>query len=228
MPQKSSESLTITISNVELLPAIAGNTLFQHQDIVILSPQQFLRAHLQFTIDTKSQSITDLRLNKISQWAEPELGAWLRLSSKDRDSAAIGKACDSYWRLARMRALLWSDCKRDFEELLADSTATNTSSSARASAESDCETTFLLPHLGCQNLLFRRSKVRLAVKWQITISTDGQAQSNLSAKASFPETWRRKENREELDKIGEAFHMLVKQSGVSEAVYVTCRLLFVP
>ena len=84
----------------------------------------------------------------------------------------------------------------------------------------------LVSHLGRQELKFSRNLVVLDFVWKISINNDGEVEGNISAKASFPDTWRRTEGGAELGKIDEAFDLLVKDRGALEAIRVVCTLIF--
>lgn len=86
---------------------------------------------------------------------------------------------------------------------------------------------FLLQHLGRQSMLFTRSPVSLLVTWQILIAPQtGDVQSCVAAYAAFPHRWTQSSGGEALEKVGEAFDLLVSQRGVFESVGIICGLIF--
>ncbi|MCJ1250947.1 hypothetical protein MMC30_008176 [Trapelia coarctata] len=84
----------------------------------------------------------------------------------------------------------------------------------------------ILKHLGRQSLLFTRSGVSILISWSIDFDWTGEAESHVSATASFPQSWRNADERASLGKIGGVFDRLVRERGVFEAVKVVVVLLF--
>lgn len=84
----------------------------------------------------------------------------------------------------------------------------------------------LFEHLGRQSLLFTRSGVSLLISWSIDFDWTGEAESHVSAAASFPQCWRDADERASLRKIGDVFDRLVGERGVFEAVKGVVALLF--
>lgn len=71
-----------------------------------------------------------------------------------------------------------------------------------------------------------RGSLSLTIQWRVSISNDGNVDSDVSALAKFPDTWRWTEAGAELDKVGEAFKMLVNDRGAAQAIRVLAGLLF--
>jgi len=84
----------------------------------------------------------------------------------------------------------------------------------------------LLVHLGRQSLLLTQSGVSLLISWSISFDWTGEAESHVSATASFPQSWRDADERASLSKIEDVFDRLVGERGVFEAVRAVVALLF--
>lgn len=82
-------------------------------------------------------------------------------------------------------------------------------------------------HLGQQSILFTRAPdISLLITWRLTISQSGTVNSRLSAHAVFPEPWTRAAGGEALEKVGEAFDLLIRERGVFEAVKTIWGVIF--
>lgn len=78
------------------------------------------------TVDTNTHIITDLVIQSLSSWAEPELGSWIRDRAKGigvagKDISGICWAISRYWELCEKRARCWARCHEEFPELLGES-----------------------------------------------------------------------------------------------------------
>ena len=80
-------------------------------------------------------------------------------------------------------------------------------------------------YLGRQDVAFSRDDVMLEIAWLVSFHDDGRVESRISAKAGFPDAWRRKVGRE-LDRVSEVFGLLVQEKGAVEAASVVCGLVF--
>ena len=196
-------------SNTLLLSPTVDNDLLQRQNVNMSTPQRLLTCDLEITVNVTTQQTSHLDVQKLSSWAEPELGLWLRKSCKEMDLPALGRAFGHYWEAAKLRGECWISCKRDFQDLVANP------------PESDS------PHVyyGMQDLVLARSNVQLKVSWHISISDQGEVESHSSAYPRFPAAWQQEVNSE-LSSIGDAFKLLVEDRGVSDAIGTICKVVF--
>ena len=197
----------INILNIRLLPSTRNDVLLQRQEVVLLSSEHSLEAKLQFTMNVSDQTVVQLQLLELSPWANQELGTWLRLFPEGKDVSTIGRAFGRYSEVSRDRTQYFRDTHREFATLLpSEKTATY--------------------EPGLQTLSFTRDLVTLKITWVVSINNDGEIETQISAAAAFPDTWQRTGGGAELDKVGEAFDLLVKDRGVMEAMRVVCKLIF--
>jgi len=212
--QDSVAPFTITTTNALLLPSIADNALQERQDLTMSAPRQLLRAKLQITINIASQSIDQLRILGMSPWADGELGGWLRALPVDSNLSVIGTAFGRYYEMCRDRAQCFLEAEQELKVLLTSRRIVDGPEHLRLST-----------YLGRQDVSFARDHVGLDVTWLVSFNDDGETESRVTAKARLPDTWRRTVGAE-LDKIGDAFELLVKEKGALEAILVVCRLMF--
>lgn len=209
--QTTADLFTITTSNKLLLPSTGDENLLQRQEVTMSTAHQLLTCDLQLTTDLTTHQVSQLDVQALSSWAEPELGSWLRQSHEKRELPALGRAFGRYWELAKLRSECWISCKRDFKDLVANAPASDDP----------------LFHLGMQDLVFARRNVQLKVHWGISLSDDGEVESHGSASPRFPPAWQQEAgNSSELAKIGDAFQMLVEDRGIAKAVGIICRVVF--
>jgi len=216
-------SLTVTISESILLPSTPENDLLQSQIIVLSSSSQALLLKLHLTVNVVSQFVTQIQVIELSDWAEGELGRWLRAPSQDRSVAAIGTALGHYWKVCLQRLKCWRDAARDYGVyMIADDGAFGKIPLRPTNAD----LAYIIPRLCWQDLHIARGTLFLTIQWRVSISKEGNVDSDVSALAVFPETWRRTEDGAELDNIGQAFKMLVIDRGAAQAICVIAGLLF--
>ena len=209
MAQPGAAPFTITTSNTLLLSPTVNNNLSQRQDVTMSTPQQLLTCNLQLTANITTQKISNLGIQGLSSWAEPELGSWLQQSYQEMELAALGRAFGRYWEVARLRGKCWMSCKQDFEKLVANAPESNSP----------------LLYLGMQDIVFARSNVSLKITWRISLTDQGEVESHSSAYPRFPAAWQQEANCE-LAKIGDAFMMLVEDRGIPEAIGMICKVVF--
>lgn len=197
--------------------------MLHSQIIALSSPSKIFVLRLKVTLDIVSQAVTQLHVIELSDWAETELGGWLRGSSQDRSIAAIGTAFGHYWMVCLQRFKCWTDAVRKHSDLITDDRGFVKISSPPSNADLP----HIIPLLCWHDLNMARGTLSLTIQWRIFISSDnGTVDSDVSAQATYPETWRRTDAGAELDKMGEAFRMLVEERGVTEAIGVLADLLF--
>lgn len=206
-PLDGEAPFTIVTSKPNLLSTSPENARLHFQNVCLSIPGHFLKADLRLTVDAPTQTVTEFHLEGVSSWAEPELAQWLRTPSETRGAAVLGRAFGRYWEAARLRALCWFNCTRDFENLIAKADAPQSSILSR------------------QQIVFSHASVTLKITWRIVINDDGQVKNEASAHTVFPDVWQQGE-WSALAKIGNAFDLLVLQKGVDEAVRTVCNLMF--
>lgn len=209
MLETTAAPFTITTSDTSLLPSQVDDNILQQQDVTMSTPQQILTCDLQLSANIATQQISDLKIQALSSWAEPELGSWLRQSREKTELAALGRAFGRYWEVAKLRDKCWISCKQDFRSLVINFPESNSP----------------LFYLGMQDLVFARSNVQLKVTWRISLNDQGEVESHSSAYPRFPAAWQQEANSE-LAKIGDAFLMLVEDRGISEAIGMICKVVF--
>lgn len=205
---------TIATSDSILLPSTADDNFQYRHDLALSSPQQLLRAKLQITVNVPIQKIDQLRVLGISPWADRELGHWLRALPLDSEISVIGTAVGRYYEVCLDRAQCFLAAEQGFKDLIADASMMESPESSRLSR-----------YLGRQDISFARDQVNLDIVWLVSFDDDGEVTSLITAKSRFPGTWRRAVGAE-LDKINDAFKLLVKEKGALEAINVICKLVF--
>lgn len=213
---------TIATSDSTLLSSIDDNTLLQSQIISLSSPSEILVLRLKVTVDIVSQAVTQMHVIELSDWAETELGGWLRASLQDRSIATIGTAFGHYWTIYLQRFKCWTDAARKHAALITDDRGVGKISSPPLNAD----LAYITPQLYWQDLNMARGTLSLTIQWRVLISDNGTVNSDVSAHVKYPDTWRRTDAGAELDKMGEAFKMLVEERGITEAIGVLADLLF--
>ncbi|KAK5145259.1 hypothetical protein LTR04_001340 [Oleoguttula sp. CCFEE 6159] len=185
----------------------------QRHDIGIRSPSDLLTARIAMTIDTTTHNILDLKLQRLSSWAEDELGVWVRkriegdsLTSKDYGS--IGWAMGRYWETTRKRAECWVKCHSAFPDLLRGRNRLQSEVGKRSADDREAiagvglravqdnlsrsnshpkiRMKELRKHLGSQNLTFRSCDVVLVVSWRIGFDWTGDVESEIGVDYSVP------------------------------------------
>lgn len=217
-----SAPFTVTISDTILLAPTPDNVLLQSQIISLSSKSHALFVKLKLTIDVVSQTITQMQVVELSDWAEGELGGWLRASSQKRSIVAVGAALGHYWLTCLQRLKCWGDAVRNYGDMMAD----DRGFSRMPSRPTIADLASIIPHLCWRDLHMARGSLSLTIQWRVSISNDGNVDSDVSALAKFPDTWRWTEAGAELDKVGEAFKMLVNDRGAAQAIRVLAGLLF--
>ncbi|KAF2500461.1 hypothetical protein BU16DRAFT_523234 [Lophium mytilinum] len=101
----------ISIPNAQTDGSNASD-LYQFHSIDILEPRKLLMAKMNMTIDVSKQKLVKLSLVHLSQWAERELGTWIRRKAREKDLGAVSWALGSYWDISIRRAECWQKCQR--------------------------------------------------------------------------------------------------------------------
>ena len=213
--QSATEPFTITTSDALLLPSTEDKSPLQRQKVTLSTPHLSLTCDLQLTANTATQEISQLDVQALSSWAEPELGSWLRQPHDKMELAALGRAFGHYWEAAQRRSQYRFSCREDFKDLVADAPSESTHSPRS--------------YLGTQDLVLSRSNVQLKFHWSISIDDDGKVNDQSSVSPSFPPAWRQQQGPDDwgqLAKISDAFAMLVEDRGIAEAIGMICKIVF--
>lgn len=106
-----------------------GPTTVQSHTMTFRSPGNLLEGTIQMTYDIAIETITRIRLLKISKWADQELGSWIRRKTSDDNDgdheekdrcniSIIAWAMGRYWDLALARARCWVRCEKAQDEIV--------------------------------------------------------------------------------------------------------------
>ena len=87
------------------------------------SRQNMLKGKLRITLEKTSGTVMDLKIIELNDWADAELGAWLRmedgfLDGKSFDTDKIIWTVDQFWKLALSRARCWLLCQKVFSAII--------------------------------------------------------------------------------------------------------------
>ncbi|MCJ1405759.1 hypothetical protein MMC11_008989 [Xylographa trunciseda] len=229
----------------------------QHHDITLTSPKNLLCVELNLSINAAEESVDSLALTSVSPWARCELGGWFNNQASIGDLPIIGWACGKYWEVALLRARCWERCHQQFSALIPAALELHESLSSAgidrtdlkskiSSAEDDKDDNNhaedadnsqpssgvsdfdIRSQLGQQYMLFSASSISFLVTWRINLDWTGEAESCVSACASFPRAWQKADERASLGNIGEVFNRLLHDRGVFEAIRVIVALLYEP
>ena len=222
-PEKGGDAtFAISISDVGLLHDVSENRLRQCQIISIASPQNVCHIRIQITVDISSQIVIQVKVLDLSPWSEQEFGSWIRTNAEGGSLISIGKAIGQYWIACLKRIQCWNNIAREFSDLIL-----HQGDLGRLSLCDLGHDHAILPlYLGQQEFSLSHHNVTLHIIWRISINGDGEVSNVLSARPRFPDRWGHIEVASELDKVGAAFNLLIKQKGINEAISLISRLMF--
>jgi hypothetical protein len=195
----------------------------QKHTIDIAGPQKLLKAQVSLTIDALANETIEMQLVRISPWAERELGTFIRAKAQERDLGNASWAMDSYWEIAKKRAQHWHKCETAFAHLLVGRTAEDKENAQPAKTITRKD---LSRHLGCDTLILQDKHVVLKLNWRISFDWTGEAESNVSVEAAFPQVWSETDSSAAFKKIPQTFASLVRTKGAFQATRVMVALLF--
>ncbi|KAI4927902.1 hypothetical protein J4E85_006415 [Alternaria conjuncta] len=202
----------------------------QKHTIDIAGPQKLLTAQVSITIDALASEIIEMQLLRISTWAERELGTFMRSKAQERDLGNASWAMDSYWEIAKKRAQHWHKCETAFAHLLVGQTAEDTENAQRLQPGKPATTVTrkdLSRNLGRDTLVLQDKHVLLKLNWQISFDWTGEAESDVSVEAAFPQVWSETEHGGvAFKKIPQTFASLVRTRGAFQATKIMVALLF--
>lgn len=208
---------SIKISNVALLPKASDSDALQQQDVDFITSQHSIPLTLQLTTNITTQRFIRISAVHLPSWAVAEFGLWLQEAPDELDVEAVGTAVGRFWRLSQLRARCWHQCQIEFPDLTVNAVSPNGRSSVEPPEQE---------HLGCQFQQFSRSSVSITVHWRLSFTLEGEAESHVYAGATFPTAWKQADRSDELGKVGQAFDLLVRDRGVTDAVRMILRLIF--
>ena len=70
--------------------------------------------------------------------------------------------------------------------------------------------------------------MKLSIEWNIGINNEGEVESTVSSKCSFPDNWHHFSSQGDLSRIDELFDGLVRDKGIAEAIRIMAEILFPP
>lgn len=218
----------------------------QEHVIDITGPQKLLTAQFSVTIDALASEIVDSQVLRISPWAEPELGVFVRARAQEKDLGNASWAIDSYWDIARKRAQYWHKCETTFSHLLEGRTQKDIENAPkpRKNPTKSISRKDLNRSLGRDTLVLQDKHVLLKLNWRIGFDWTGEAESDVTVEAAFPQVckppWRcpqdtagltqptgsETDTSASLKKVPETFASLLRSKGAFEATRVMVALLF--
>ena len=229
----------------------ASRRVHQKHVIDITGPQKLLTAQLSLNLDTEATAVSDLELLRITPWAEPELGSFIRARAKEKDLSNAAWAIDSYWNIAQKRAQYWHNCETAFSHLLSDGTGNDVENRPQPPTKptKTISRKDLNRHLGRDTLVLQDKHVLLKLNWRISFDWTGEAESEVTVESAFPrvckltpsmplpekgcfaeltlETGSETDTAASLKKIPETFASLLRTKGAFEATRIMVTLLFV-
>ncbi|EOA82573.1 hypothetical protein ACJQWK_04959 [Exserohilum turcicum] len=200
----------------------------QEHVIDITGPQKLLTAQFSVTIDALASEIVDSQVLRISPWAEPELGVFVRARAQEKDLGNASWAIDSYWDIARKRAQYWHKCETTFSHLLEGRTQKDIENAPkpRKNPTKSISRKDLNRSLGRDTLVLQDKHVLLKLNWRIGFDWTGEAESDVTVEAAFPQVWSETDTSASLKKVPETFASLLRSKGAFEATRVMVALLF--
>jgi hypothetical protein len=204
----------------------ASRRVHQKHTIDITGPQKLLTAQVSITIDALANEIIEMHLLRISPWAERELGTFIRGKGQEKDLGNASWAINSYWEIAHKRAQYWHKCETAFAHLLVGRTADDTEN-AQSRPEKTITRKDLSRNLGRDTLILQDKHVLLKLNWRISFDWTGEAESDVTVEAAFPQVWSEAgDGAAAFKKIPQTFASLVRSKGAFQATSVMVALLF--
>ena len=203
-PEKSVKILDSNLQTGVTDPEV----LLQMHDVELISRGTMVEK-LQIVFDSRSLEVSELSLLGPSLLYRPVLEAWTHASAPSKRLFSIGRAINRYTYVVGCRIACWQACQERYlglVEPLRDKDAIQSQ----------------------QAITFRRKRLSLSVNWTINLKDDGNAESNLSIHTELPATWleERIASGREAEQVQEAFDLLVRERGVTEAIGAIVKLLF--
>ena len=205
---------------------------------------------LNICLSKDTESIDSLTLSSISDWADSDLGAWIRETSPTCDVSCIGWGAGRYWEVVRKRAEFWAWCRDEFADFIPEASSERDkisrnkgkqkavlpnqepgSSAQEAEAESpdppliSSELQDLIPKRSI-SLLSAQTGASLLFSWRVSLSAIGEPESRVSVRTALPRSWIKVDRKKSLGKIGELYQrLLAAEYGVRAATETVVRLV---
>jgi hypothetical protein len=218
----TSFTFSTRLSLPQTKPSRSPTRVHQNHTIDITGPQKLLTAQLSLTVDAAAHTVAAMTLLNLSPWADAELGAFMRLQARDNALSTACWAIDSFWALARKRAVYWHKCTLTFAHLLPGRTRGAVTTTPKHSlARRD-----LTRHLGRDVLVLQDAHVVLKISWRIGFDWTGEAASSVAVEHAVPRVWSEADSAGGLAKVPDVFAALLESKGAFEATRVLVALLF--
>ena len=220
--ENSKGPLTLSTFDVRILNPASGDGIAQRQSVQLSSPCGSLYTRIMITVDMNSQLIVQSQVEELSPWAEEELGSWLRAIPIGTALETFGRAFSKYWASCLDRCQCWMEIDQRFSNL-SDWKGHINDFHVPAEDESDER---LRSIFGCSTCSLVRDAVVLRLIWLISLNQDGELDRHVSVCPEFPDSWLGTAIKDELDKVGEAFTILMKEDGIVQAMSMVANLIF--
>lgn len=219
----------------------------QKHNIDIVGPQKLLMSSVEVNVDTRTYLVTKLQILRLSDWAERELGSFIRGKEEEKDLSSICWAISSYWEIAKKRAEYWYKCEKTFTQLIPGRTSDDTENIGHINGKIavNISRKDLLRHLGRDSFVLEDRHILLKITWRIAFDWTGEAESVVDIEPAFPKVCEynhhssasdlrlrltsigsEADNNDGFRKIPEIFGSLVDSKGMFEATRTIVTLLF--
>ncbi|KAF1959788.1 hypothetical protein CC80DRAFT_405926 [Byssothecium circinans] len=216
-------------TQLNLLPgrvSQSSNRVHQMHIIDITGPQKLLTASISVVIDILTNTIIDLEIQKLSSWAERELGMYMRKKAQEQDLGNASWAMGSYWEISRKRAEYWHRCETSFARLIPGRTSNDRENAPQTSTGKTVARKDINRHLGRDVLVLEDQHVVMKISWKIGFDWTGEAESDIGVKAAVPEVWTEADSDNSFRKIPETFNSLLQSKGAFAATKTMIALIF--
>jgi hypothetical protein len=152
-------------------------------------PQKIFTSSIDATIDTRNHQVVELRVSWASSWAATELLKFIYVKEQEKDLGCISWAMNSYWELAKKRAIHWHKCETEFANLIAGRTNEDKENFSRGNGKrsTNMSRKDLVRYLGRDNIVLQNKHVRLKLSWCIGFDWTGEAESTLTVEPAYPQ-----------------------------------------
>ncbi|KAF2745083.1 hypothetical protein M011DRAFT_407262 [Sporormia fimetaria CBS 119925] len=207
---------------------LTSGRLHQKLSVDIEGPQKLFASFMETTVDPETLQVIDLRIIRLSNWAEGELGRFIRKKAKQNELGCVTWAMDSYWTLATKRAAFWDRCETTFSRLIPGRTSDDTENliPSRTKTSANMTRKDLLWNLRRSTFVLQDKHAVLKLSWRISFDWTGEAESSVYVEPAYPSAWADADTAGSLKKIPRTFSSLVDRGGVFEATRVMVALLF--
>ncbi len=216
----SGEESRHTVKHVKITNSILGDDstdphlLLQSHDAWFMSENALVEEKLRVRFDSRSLQISNVSLLPLGGFGanlgiRPTMEEWFGGNVQSKELLSIGRAMNRCSAVAKKRDECWKACGERFGDLIK-----NESSEKRRHRD--------------DKIIFQRKEMNLRIGWVISLKEDGDAESELSILAEFPQAWRKEGILlgTEIEDVRTAFDLLVRERGVTEAITEMVKLLF--